>query len=390
MSKLQFMSEEISRLKDVGLFNRIKTIESPQGGWVKIDGKLVLNMCSNNYLGLANHPKLISYTKEIMDQFGVGPGAVRSIAGTTSLHNELENLLAEFKNVEATLAVQSCFLANQAVIPSLQADAIITDELNHASIIDAVRLTKAKRSIYNHNDIQDLNQKLNEVKDLNRKLVVTDSVFSMDGDIAKLDEIAKLTKEHNAILMIDDAHGEGVLGDHGRGAANHFGLSHHDVDIDIGSMSKAIGVVGGYIAGSSLLIEFLKQKARPFLFSSALTIPDIAAVIASIKIILNDNSLVTKLWDNAKYFQTALRDLGFDLGGTKTPITPIMVGEAKTSSEFSRLLFEENIFAMSIGFPTVPKDKARIRVMLSAAHSIEDLDYAIERFEKVGKELDII
>lgn len=390
MTKLGFMQEELSRLKEVGLFNSIKTIDSPQGAWLSIEGKRVLNMCSNNYLGLANHPKLVEYTTEVMNEFGVGPGAVRSIAGTLTLHKELENLLAEFKQVEASLAVQSCFMANQAVIPSLGVDAIITDELNHASIIDGVRLTKAKRLIYSHNNMEDLEMKLGEVKDLEKKLVVTDSVFSMDGDIAKVDEIAKIAKDHNAIFMVDDAHGEGVLGDHGRGVVNHFGLSHHDVDIDIGSMSKAIGVVGGYIAGSQLLIDFLEQKARPFLFSSALTVPDIAATIASIRIILNDDSLVKKLWKNAKYFQTGLKELGFDTGKTETPITPVMIGDAKKSKEFSRKLFENEIFAMAIGFPTVPRGKARIRVMLSAAHNKDDLDFALEKFHQVGKELQII
>ncbi len=390
MSKLTFMQEELNRLEDVGLYNNIRTIESPQDAWLKIEGKRVLNMCSNNYLGLADDKRIAQAAKEAIDKYGVGPGAVRTIAGTMELHKILEDTLAEFKQVEATIGLQSGFVTNQAVIPQIGADAIFTDSLNHASIIDGVRLTKSKRFIYEHNDVNDLNSKLEEGKEFGRKLIITDGVFSMDGDIAPLDEIAKIAKEHDAILMVDDAHGEGVLGDHGRGIVNHFKLSHHDVDIDVGTLSKAMGVVGGYVAGTKLLTEYLAQKARPFLFSSATTIPDVAAAIASVRILMEDDSLVRKLWKNAEYFQQGMRDLGFDTGKTQTPITPVMLGEAKLSKEFSKELFKEDIFAMSIGFPTVPKGMARIRVMLSAAHSTEDLDFALQKFEKVGKSLQVI
>lgn len=390
MGKLDFMKEELKRLRDVGLYNSIRTIASPQGAWLTIEGKKVLNLCSNNYLGLADHPKLIEAAKSVLDEYGVGPGAVRSIAGTMAIHRELEKLLAEFKKVEDTLGLQSGFVANQAVIPAVGADAIFTDELNHASIIDGVRLTKAHRFIYRHNDVEDLVSKLEEGKEFSRKLIITDGVFSMDGDLAPLDKIAKIAQEHDAILMVDDAHGEGVLGDHGRGIADHFGLHNGEVDIEIGTLSKAMGVVGGYVAGTRLLKEFLEQKARPFLFSSAVTVPDVAASIAAVRILMADDSLVKKLWENASYFQKGMRDLGFDTGKTQTPITPIMIGEAKKSSEFSRRLFQEDIFAMSIGYPTVPKGAARIRVMLSAAHSKDDLDFALEKFEKVGKELSLI
>ncbi|MBR51981.1 MAG: glycine C-acetyltransferase [Gammaproteobacteria bacterium] len=390
MKKLKFMEKEIERLREIGLYNKIKTIDTPQGAWLGIEGKKVLNMCSNNYLGLANHPEIINHAKNIMDEFGVGPGAVRSIAGTMTLHKELERLIAKFKNVEGALAVQSCFMANQAVIPSINPDAIFTDELNHASIIDGVRLTKSKRFIYEHNNMKSLQEKLEEGKNFENKIIITDGVFSMDGDIAKLDEISKLAEEYEALLMVDDAHGEGVLGDHGRGIVNHFGLSDKEVDIDIGSLSKAVGVVGGYIAGSNTLIDYMQQKGRPYLFSSALTVPDVAATIAAINLILRDDSLVKKLWENTEYFQKAVREIGFDIGRTQTPITPIMIGEVKKSAEFSKKLFDDNIFATSLGFPTVPKGLARVRVMLSAAHSIEDLDFAIEKFEKVGKELQII
>ena len=386
----QFMVDEIKRLREVGLYNKIPTIESPQGAWLTINNKKVLNLCSNNYLGLANHPILIAEAKKIMDQFGVGPGAVRSIAGTMSLHKDLETALSEFKKVEATLALQSGFIANQAVIPAINADAIFTDALNHASIIDGVRLAKGTRYIYEHSDVEDLAKKLKEGKSHERKLIITDGVFSMDGDIAPVDEIAKLAQEHDALLMVDDAHGEGVLGDHGRGIASHFKLHKGEVDIEIGTLSKAVGVVGGFVSGSSTLVEYLEQKARPFLFSSALTPPDIAASIAAVKLLMNDDSLVKKLWENGKYFQTALQDLGFDTGKTQTPITPIMIGDAKQSSEFSKKLLDEGIFAMSIGYPTVPEGKARIRAMLSAAHTKSDLDIAISTIGKIGKEMKIV
>lgn len=389
-SNQQFMADELSRLRDAGLYNRIPVLESPQGAWLVINGKKVLNLCSNNYLGLANHPVLIEEAKNILDEFGVGPGAVRTIAGTMQLHKDLESILSEFKKVESTLALQSGFVANQAVIPSMGADAIFTDSLNHASIIDGVRLTKASRFIYEHNSASDLQNKLEKAKDAKRKLIITDGVFSMDGDIAPIDEIAKLATEHEALLMVDDAHGEGVIGDHGRGISSHFNLHDGEVDIEVGTLSKAVGVVGGFISGSKVLTEYLEQKGRPFLFSSALTPPDVAASIAAVKILMSDDSLVKKLWKNGNYFQKALRDLGFDTGRTQTPITPVMIGEAKKSSEFSRKLLEAGVFAMSIGFPTVPKGMARIRAMLSAAHSIEDLDKGLECFENIGKELNLI
>ncbi|OLS29166.1 MAG: putative pyridoxal phosphate-dependent acyltransferase [Candidatus Heimdallarchaeota archaeon LC_2] len=392
MTKLsqKFMYDEIQRLKKEGLYNKIPVIDSPQGAWLTIDGNKVLNLCSNNYLGLANHPQLIDEAKKILDKFGVGPGAVRSIAGTMRLHRDLENILSEFKQVEASMALQSGFVANQAVIPSLYADAIFTDSLNHASIIDGVRLTKAARFIYDHNSAEDLAVKLEEGKEHQRKLIISDGVFSMDGDIAPVDEIVKIAAEYDALVMIDDAHGEGVLGQNGRGIADHFGLHKGEIDIEIGTLSKAVGVVGGFVSGSKLLIEYLEQKARPFLFSSALTPPDVAASIAAIKILIQDDSLVRKLWKNAAFFQKGLQDLGFDTGKTQTPITPIMIGDAKISSDFSKKLLDEGIFAMSIGFPTVPKGKARIRAMLSAAHSQDDLEMALSKIETVGKEFNII
>jgi glycine C-acetyltransferase len=384
------MIDELARLREVGLYNTIKVLESPQGAWLKIDGKQVLNLCSNNYLGMANHPALVEEAKKIMDEFGVGSGAVRSIAGTMSLHKDLERILANFKEIESSIVLQSGFVANQAVIPAINADAIFTDSLNHASIIDGVRLTKGARYIYDHNSIEELSSKLEEGKKHPRKLIITDGVFSMDGDIAKLDEIVKVASDYDALVMVDDAHGEGVLGDHGRGIASHFGLHKGEIDIEVGTLSKALGVVGGFVSGSDILIEYLEQKARPFLFSSALTLPDVAASIAAIRILMKDDTLVKKLWKNTEYFQSALRDLGFDTGKTETPITPVILGEAKLASSFSKRLLDEGVFAMSIGYPTVPEGQARIRAMLSAAHDFEDLDKGIEKFELVGKELHVI
>lgn len=393
MFDYSIFEKELNTLKESGLFVNIRTLESAQGAWLKINGKDVLNLCSNNYLGLANNERLKKAAKKAIDDWGVGPGAVRTIAGTMKLHEELEKKLAEFKKVEAVLSLQSGFNANQAVIPSITSseDAILSDELNHASIIDGVRLSKAKRYVWKHRDVEDLEQKLQQADadGARYKLIITDGVFSMDGDLAPLPEIVEVAERYNAMVMVDDAHGEGVLGSHGRGIVDHFNL-HGRVDIEIGTISKAFGVIGGYVAGKKKLIEYLKQKARPFLFSSSLSPADVAASIEAVKILEESDELVKKLWDNAKYFKDALKKLGFDTGHSETPITPVMLYDAKVASDFSKKLFEEGIFAQSIGYPTVPKGKARIRVMISAVHTKEDLDFAIEKFAKVGKELKVI
>jgi 8-amino-7-oxononanoate synthase len=392
MGKLDFIPGELEALKDAGLYVHIRTLESPQGAWIVVDGKKVLNLCSNNYLGLANDPRLRAAAKEAIDRFGVGPGAVRTIAGTQSLHLELEKTLAEFKGAEAVISFQSGFNANLATIPALvgRGDAIFSDELNHASIIDGCRLSRAEIIRYAHNDPDDLRRKLEEAKDKYRRmLIVTDGVFSMDGDIAPLPAIADLADEYGAILMVDDAHGEGVLGRGGRGIVDHFGL-HGRVDVEVGTLSKAYGVVGGYVAGSKQLIEYLRQKARPFLFSSAVTPPDVAASLAAARILAESTELVDRLWENTRYFKEGMKAAGFDIGQSETPITPVMLGEAKLAQTFSQRLFEEGIFAQAIGYPTVPRGKARIRVMISASHSKEDLDFALERFAKVGRELGVI
>jgi len=386
-------AKELEKLKEQGLYTYIRTLESPQGSWLVINEKKVLNLCSNNYLGFANEERLKKAAINAIEKWGVGPGAVRTIAGTFSIHEELEETLAKFKKVEATLFLQSGFVANQAVIPAItnEEDAILSDELNHASIIDGVRLSKAKRYVWKHRDIKDLEEKLIEAdkNGARRKLVITDGVFSMDGDLAPLPEIVELAEKYNAMVMVDDAHGEGVLGSHGRGIVDHFEL-HGRVDIEIGTLSKAFGVLGGYIAGKKELIEYLKQKARPFLFSSPLSPADTAAALEATKILLESDERVKKLWDNAKYFKEEMKKLGFDTGESETPITPVMLYDAKLSTQFSKELFEEGIFAQSIGYPTVPKGKARIRVMISAVHTKEDLDFALEKFEKVGKKLGVV
>jgi glycine C-acetyltransferase len=390
--KLAWIDEELDGLRQSGLYNHIRTLASPQGAWLQVDGKKVLNFCSNNYLGLANHPVIREAAQKAINQRGVGPGAVRTIAGTLDLHVELDRRLAAFKGVEAAISFQSGFTANLGVIPALvgKEDAIFSDELNHASIIDGCRLSGAKVIRYKHTDPADLEKKLKEQRSQFRHtLVVTDGVFSMDGDIAPLDKIYEVTRNFDAILMVDDAHGEGVLGKGGRGIVDHYGL-HGKVDVEVGTLSKAFGVVGGVAAGNGKLVEWLHQRGRPFLFSSAMTVPDVAACLAAIDLLEESTELVDKLWANTEMFKSEMKKLGFDTGKSATPITPVMLGEAKLAQDFSRALFEAGIFAMAIGFPTVPRGTARIRVMISAAHEAEDLENGLATFEKVGKELGVI
>lgn len=389
---LSWIDEELAALKAEGLYTYIRTIDSPQGAWLTIDGRRVLNFCSNNYLGLANHPRLVEAAQKAMAQYGVGPGAVRTIAGTMALHVELERRLAAFKGVEAAITFQSGFTANLATIPAIvgREDVIFSDQLNHASIIDGCRLSRATIVAYPHNDVDALEELIKEQgPKYRRKLIVTDGVFSMDGDIAPLPRLAEVAKRYGCILMVDDAHGEGVLGRGGRGIVDHFGL-HGVVDVEVGTLSKAFGVVGGMVAGSQRLIDWLRQRGRPFLFSSAMTVPDVAACLAALDLLEESTELVDRLWENARYFKAKMQELGFDTGKSETPITPIMLGEAPLAQEFSRRLFEAGVFAMAIGYPTVPKGAARIRVMPSAAHTQEDLDFAIQAFEKVGRELGLL
>ncbi|PKO00006.1 MAG: 8-amino-7-oxononanoate synthase [Chloroflexi bacterium HGW-Chloroflexi-5] len=390
--RLDWIQNELDTLKEGGLYNRIRTLNSPQGAWLQVDGKKVLNFCSNNYLGLANHPRMAAAAKAAIDRYGVGPGAVRSIAGTMDLHLELEKRMASFKGVEAAITMQSGFAANLAVIPALvgKEDVLFTDELNHASIIDGCRLSGARIEKYKHADAADLDRVIRENKgSYRRALCVTDGVFSMDGDLAPLDKIYEITSQHDVMLMVDDAHGEGVVGRGGRGIVDHFGL-HGKVDVEVGTFSKAFGVMGGVVAGNQAIIDWLRQRGRPFLFSSAATPADVAACIAAVDLLEESTELVDKLWQNGNLFKKVMKEMGFDTGQSATPITPVMLGEAPLAQQFSRELFDENVFAMALGFPTVPKGKARIRVMLSAAHSPTDLEEGLEAFKKVGKKLGVI
>jgi glycine C-acetyltransferase len=393
-NKLQFILDERARLEREGLLINLRTVESPQGSWITVDGKRVLNLCSNNYLGMANHPQLREAARNAIDKYGVGPAAVRSIAGTMVLHTELEKKLARFKRVEATLSFQSGFNSNVATIPALvgKEDLIFSDELNHASIIDGCRLSGAPIIRFAHCNPASLEQKLKEhypAESVRRALIITDGVFSMDGDVAPLPPLVELAEKYGAMIMVDDAHGEGVLGEGGRGAVDHFHV-HGRVDVEIGTLSKAFGVIGGFVAGKEMIIEHLRQKGRPFLFSSALTPADVAACSAAVDILECSDDLVQKLWSNARYFKKKMREAGFDTGTSETPITPILLGEAKTAQEFSRRLFELSVFAMAIGYPTVPMGKARIRVMISATHSEQDLDFGVDKFISVGKQLHLI
>jgi len=391
-TKLTWIDEELKALKDSGLYNRIRTLSSPQGAWLIVDGKRVLNFCSNNYLGLANHPRLVQAAKKAMDDFGVGPGAVRTIAGTMDLHLELEQRIAKFKGVEDAITFQSGFTANLGTIPALvgKEDMIFSDVLNHASIIDGCRLSGATIARYEHADPASLQEVIRKNEgQYQRGLIITDGVFSMDGDYPPLDKLADIADEHELMLMVDDAHGEGVLGEGGRGIVDHFHL-HGRVDIEVGTFSKAFGVMGGVVAGNSRIVEWLRQRGRPFLFSSAVTIPDVAATIAAVDVLEESTELVDKLWQNAEIFKKEMANLGFDTGKSMTPITPVMLGEAKLAREFSRRLYEEKVFAMALGFPTVPQGLARIRVMISASHTEEDLEKALEAFAKVGKALKVI
>jgi glycine C-acetyltransferase len=390
-TKTAWIEQEIAGLKDQGLFTNIRALGSAQGAWLVVDGKRVLNFSSNNYLGLANHPRLIDAAKKAMDEYGVGPAAVRTIAGTMNLHLKLEERLAKFKGVEAAITFQSGFTANLATIPALvgKGDIIFSDQLNHASIIDGCRLSRAQIVAFAHADPADLRKQIETTTDYGRRLIVTDGVFSMDGDIAPLPELYEIAREYDILLMVDDAHGEGVLGKGGRGIVDHFGL-HGKVDIEVGTMSKAFGVVGGVVAGNKVIVDWLRQRGRPFLFSSAMTVPDVAACLASVDLLEESTELVDRLWSNGDYFKNGMNALGFNTGMTQTPIVPVMLGEAPLAQKFSKRLFEEGLFAMAIGFPTVAQGKARIRVMNSASHSKDDLDQALEIFAKVGRELGVI
>jgi glycine C-acetyltransferase len=389
----QFLNGNLENLKGKVLYNIIDPLESPNGPVITINGKELINLSSNNYLGLATDDRLKKAAADAIEKYGVGAGAVRTINGTLKLHVELEEKLAEFKHTEAAIAYQSGFNCNMAAISAVmdQNDAILSDELNHASIIDGCRLSKAKIIRFNHSDMADLRAKAKAAKEsggYNKIMVITDGVFSMDGDIALLPEIVKIAEEFDLITYVDDAHGSGVLGD-GAGTVKHFGLS-DKIDFQIGTLSKAIGVVGGYVAGKRNLIDWLKVRSRPFLFSTSLTPADVAASKRAIEILMESTELNKKLWENGHYLKKGLKDLGFNIGKSETPITPCIIGEETLTQKFSKRLNEEGVYAKAIVFPTVPKGTGRVRNMPTAAHTKEMLDQAISIYEKVGKEMGII
>ena len=388
-----FLTENLNELKDQGLYNEIDPVEGPNGAKINVRGSELINLSSNNYLGLATNPELKRIAKEAVDKYGVGAGAVRTINGTLDLHVKLEAKLAEFKGTEAAISYQSGFNCNMAAISAVmdKNDAILSDQLNHASIIDGCRLSKAKIIPFNHSDMDDLRAKAKEATEsgkYNKVMVITDGVFSMDGDIAKLPEIVEIAKEFDLITYVDDAHGSGVTGK-GKGTVKHFGLE-KEIDFQIGTLSKAIGVVGGYVAGKKDLIDWLKVRSRPFLFSTALPPGDVAAITAAVQMIIDSTELHDKLWENGDYLKAGLSKLGFNIGASETPITPCIIGEEKLTQQFSKRLFEEGVYAKSIVFPTVPKGTGRVRNMPTASHTKEMLDEALAIYEKVGKELGVI
>jgi len=390
-NRMDFLKGMLQDLKDRNLYSELPVLATEQKNRVVLNGKDVIIMCTNNYLGFANHPRLREAAKKAIDTWGFGTGAVRQIAGTMEIHIALEEMLAEYKHTESSLVFVAGIAANRGTIQALmgEEDAIISDELNHGSIIDGVRLTKSKRMVYPHLDMSGLKKALVETKDARRRLIVTDGVFSMDGDIAPLDQIVELAEEYDAMVMVDDAHGDGVLGKDGRGIVDHFGLEER-VDIDMGTLSKAFGCLGGYIAGRKELRDYLINTARSFIYTTAHPPSVPAAAMEAIRMIQDEPQHLRQLWENTLYFKKGMGDLGFDIGHSQTPITPVMAGESRAAVELSRQLFEEGLFAKPIVFPLVAKDKARVRINVTAQHTKEDLEEALAIFERVGKRMKLI
>ena len=390
-SPLQYLDEALVQLRRDGLYRTLRELEGEQLARARFDGRDVINLSSNNYLGLTTHPKLREAALQAVRALGVGSGSVRTIAGTMKLHMDLERRIASFKETEASVVFQSGFAANAGTVAALlgKGDLIVSDELNHASIIDGARLSRAAIRVFPHRDVGALERVLEETGEVKRRLVITDGVFSMDGDIAPLPAIAALARAHGAIMMIDDAHSSGVLGRAGRGTVDHYGL-HGQVDIQVGTLSKAIGVLGGYVCGSRSLIEYLYHRARPFLFSTSHPPAVAAACLAAFDVLEQEPLLIERLWSNTRRFKEGLRALAFDTGASETPITPIFVGEGDLAMRFSDRLFERGVFAQGIGYPTVAKGKARLRTIVTATHSDEDLDSALSILGDVGRELGVI
>ncbi len=389
---MEFLKKKVQELKNQGLYKELVTLDGPNEAECSINGKKVINLSSNNYLGFANHPRLKKAAIEAVEKYGAGAGAVRPIIGNMKIHDDLEKLLTEFKREEAVLVFQSGFNCNAGVIQALtdKGDLIISDRLNHASIIDGTRLSKADKAVFEHSDMADLEKVLKEKRaQYENVLIITDGVFSMDGDIANLPGIVELAEKYNCLTYVDDAHSSGVLGESGRGTVDHFKL-HGRVDIVMGTLSKAIGSVGGYVAGRQVTIDWLKNRGRPFLFSTGLPPAAIGAAIEAVKMLMSSTEYTDKLWANAKFFKEGLGKLGFNTGNSETPITPVIVGDEAKTLQFSKKLFENGLFSGPIVFPTVPKGTGRVRCMVTAGHTTEQLERAVKICEKVGKEMALI
>ncbi len=388
---LAYLGEELRALKDQNLYRNLRVLEDEQKAHATFDHRSVVNLSSNNYLGLTTHPRLRAAALAALEKYGVGSGSVRTIAGTMALHVELERKLAEFKKVEAVVVFQSGFTANAGTVSAIltKADVVISDELNHASIIDGCRLSRATIKVFPHKDVEAARRIVRDLPAGQRRLLITDGVFSMDGDLGPLPGLCALAEETGCIMMVDDAHASGVFGANGRGTVDHFGV-HGRVDVQVGTLSKAVGALGGYVAGSRDLIEFLQQRARPFLFSTSHPPSVTAACIAAIDVLIEEPEIIERLWTNTRFFKAGLESLGFDTGLSESPITPVIAGDSAVANTLSERLFEEGVFAQAIGFPTVAKDKARVRTIVTATHTREDLQYALDRFGAVGRELGLI
>lgn len=388
---MDFVSDEVKELHERHLYRPLRELQGPQGARATFDGREVINLSSNNYLGLTNHPRLVRAAVEATEKYGVGSGSVRTIAGTMTLHNQLEEKLAWFKHTEAALVFQSGFTCNSGVIPVLvgDGDAIVTDALNHASIIDGIRLTRAQRKIFAHSDMNALEGALKDTQAARRRLVITDGVFSMDGDVARLDTIVELSERYGAMVYVDDAHASGVFGADGRGTVDHFGL-HGRVHVQVGTLSKALGSLGGYVACSQALKELLIHRGRPFLFSTSHPPAVTAACLSAIDVLVDEPQLISRLWENARYFKQGLRALGLDTGQSESPITPVIAGSGAKATALSNGLFGRGVFAQAIGYPTVPDERSRVRTIVTATHGREDLDAALAAFRQVGESLDLV
>ena len=388
---LAYLGDELRSLKDQNLYRRLRILEDEQKAHTTFDGRTVVNLSSNNYLGLTTHPRLRARAREALDRFGVGSGSVRTIAGTMGIHMELERRLAEFKKVEAVVVFQSGFTANAGTVSAIltRDDFVISDELNHASIIDGCRLSRATIKVFPHRDVEAARRIARDLPPGPRKLLITDGVFSMDGDLGPLPELCAVAEETGCIMMVDDAHASGVFGRNGRGTVDHFDV-HGRVDVQVGTLSKAVGALGGYVAGNRNLIEFLYHRARPFLFSTSHPPAVAAACLAALDVLEEEPEIIERLWDNTRFFKDGLAALGFDTGGSESPITPVLAGEGARAMKLSDRLFEEGVFAQGIAFPTVARDKARVRTIVTATHTREELQFALDAFARVGRELEMI